>query len=311
MKFSIVIPVYNVEKYIDKCLNSILCQSYDNFEVIIVNDGTKDNSQKIIDKYVKKDKRFKSYIKKNGGLSSARNYGLDYVKGDYLLFVDSDDYIEPELLKKLFVLLNNREYDVVKFKLQLVTEDGDLIRKERGFNTSKDVALKEILSLEYNEPACTYCYNMKFWKKNNFKYAIGKIHEDFGLTPLVLYRANSIYYLDYYGYNYVQRMGSIVNGAEKNIRRVNDLIFHFDFLYDAITKEKKDKEKELIISFLANGLIYNAALLNGKDLKNYIIELRKRNIFNLILEDTFSRKIKKLLIKINPYLYIKYLLKNK
>ena len=82
MKFSIVIPVYNVEKYIDKCLNSIINQTYKNFEVIIVNDGTKDNSQQIIDEYVKKDNRFKSYKKENGGLSDARNYGIKYATGD-------------------------------------------------------------------------------------------------------------------------------------------------------------------------------------------------------------------------------------
>ena len=97
MKFSIVIPVYNVEKYIDKCLKSIINQTYDNFEVIVVNDGSPDNSQVIIDKYVKKDKRFKSYEKKNGGLSDARNYGLEYISGDYLLFIDSDDNIEKDL----------------------------------------------------------------------------------------------------------------------------------------------------------------------------------------------------------------------
>ena len=85
MKFSIIIPVYNVEKYIDRCLSSIVNQSYKNYEVIIVNDGTKDNSLKIIEKYTKKYDNFTLYNKKNGGLSDARNYGLKYVKGDYFV----------------------------------------------------------------------------------------------------------------------------------------------------------------------------------------------------------------------------------
>ena len=90
---SIIVPVYNVEKYLDRCLNSLVKQKLDNYEVIVVNDGTKDNSQKIIDRYVKKyPKVFRSYIKKNGGLSDARNYGLKYAKGKYISFIDADDY---------------------------------------------------------------------------------------------------------------------------------------------------------------------------------------------------------------------------
>ena len=95
MKFSIVIPVYNVEGYIEKCLNSIKIQTYSNFEVIIVNDGSPDNSEKKIKTFLK-DKRFKYYKKENGGLSDARNYGIKYTTGDYLLFVDSDDYIDKK-----------------------------------------------------------------------------------------------------------------------------------------------------------------------------------------------------------------------
>lgn len=101
MKFSIVIPVYNVEEYIDKCLNSVLNQTYKDFEVIIVNDGSPDNSIQIIDRYVKMDDRFKVYSKENGGLSAARNFGVKKVSGDYLIFLDSDDYIEKDLLLKI------------------------------------------------------------------------------------------------------------------------------------------------------------------------------------------------------------------
>ena len=117
MKFSIVVPVYNVEKYINKALDSILNQTYNNFEVIIVNDGSTDNSQKIIDKYTKLDKRFKSYKKENGGLSSTRNFGIKYTTGDYLLFIDSDDYIEKDYLEQANKVTNythpDLEYDVV------------------------------------------------------------------------------------------------------------------------------------------------------------------------------------------------------
>ena len=127
--FSIIVPVYNVEKYIKKCLESIKNQTYTNFEVIIVNDGSKDSSQIIIDEYVNSDNRFKSFIKKNGGLSSARNYGLKYVKGDYILFLDSDDYIDINLLENLSKV--DSSYDMIKFKTILVDEEEKIIKKEK------------------------------------------------------------------------------------------------------------------------------------------------------------------------------------
>ena len=311
MKFSIIIPVYNVEKYIDRCLKSIVNQSYKNYEVIIVNDGTKDNSVEIINKYTKKYKSFKLYDKENGGLSDARNYGLNYATGDYLLFIDSDDYINKDLLKKINEVLSKNIYDIVKFKIDLVDEDGNLIRKEDGFNTSKKITLKDILSQEFSEPAWTYCYNLEFWNKNNFKYTKGKIHEDFGLSPLVLLKANSIYYINYYGYNYVQRMGSIVNGAEKNIKRTNDMIYHFDYLKNSVIDDNtiSQENKNIFLSYISNGVINKGILLDGKDLKKYIKELKTRNVFNLLLSNTFVRKIKKILIRLNPYIYIKILSK--
>ena len=129
MKFSIIIPVYNVEPYLEKCLDSVTNQTYKNFEVIIVNDSSPDNSQKIIDKYVKKDKRFKGYIKENGGVSSVRNYGLQKVSGDYILFLDGDDYIDISLLEELSKKIANQYPDIVRFSLSTVTEKNELIKE--------------------------------------------------------------------------------------------------------------------------------------------------------------------------------------
>lgn len=311
MKFSIVIPVYNVEKYLDKCLNSICKQTYKDFEVIIVNDGSPDNSQAIIDKYVKKDSRFQAYQKENGGLSDARNYGIERCKGDYLLFVDSDDYIEKDLLKELSTVLKKEKYDVIKFKLRLADENGEILEKEDGFAFSKEINLSEMLTQVYSDLAWTYCYNLTFWHKHKFQFAKGKIHEDFGLVPFILYQSTSIYYLNYYGYNYVQRKGSIMNCAEKTMRRVQDKLYHFDFLYQMIQKAESPniEYKDELISYIANGLVYGAVLLNGKNLKDYIKELKKRNVFDLILDDTPKRKIKKRILKISPLFYIKIFLK--
>lgn len=306
MKFSIVIPVYNVEKYIDRCLKSIAKQNYKNYEVIIVNDGTKDNSVEIINKYLKKYDNFKLYDKKNGGLSDARNYGIKYATGDYLLFVDSDDYINCELLDKLNNILIEKEYDLVKFKIKLVNEDGSLIRHERGLNVSKEVSLNEIFSEEFCEPAWTYCYNLKFWGKNNFKYLKGKIHEDFGLTPEIIMNAKNIFYLNFIGYNYVQRENSIISTVteEKNLKKAYDMLEQYDRLIKI--KYKNENYLNTYNSFLANAVISKAKILTGKARKDYLNELKERNVFSYLLTDTISRKLKKIVIRLNINLYLKY-----
>ena len=298
MKFSLIIPVYNVEKYIDKCLSSIVKQSYKNYEVIIVNDGTKDNSVKIIEKYTKKHDNFKLYNKENGGLSDARNYGLKYVTGDYILFIDSDDYIESDLLNEINKVLVDKKYDLLKFKMNLVNENGQLIRKENGMNVSKEVSLSEIFAEEFCEPACGYAYNADFWKSNDFKYAIGMIHEDFGLTPEIIMSANSIYYLNCFGYNYVQRENSIttIKSKEKDKKKAYDMLAHYDRLIKI--NYENDNYIKIYKSFLANSVISKSETLSRKDKKEYLKELRKRKVFDLLLDDTLIRRIKKMVFKI-------------
>lgn len=300
MKYSFIIPVYNVYNYIEKCLDSIKKQSYDNFEVIIVNDGSPDNSQEIIDKFCKKDNRFMSFKKENGGLSSARNYGLKYVTGDYIVFIDSDDYIENDYLENINnVLINDKDIEVLKLKLVLVDEKGILLRKETGLNVNDYVDFKDLTTLEFLEPAWSYIYKVGFWKKYNFKYMEGKIHEDFGLTPEILMRANKIYYLNYYGYNYVQRANSIMstNDFAKLKKKAYDTLEQFDRL---ISLEYNNDNINLMYykSFLANAVISKVKILPKAEKRNYIRELKKRNISELVLSDTLKRKIKKLILKL-------------
>ena len=109
IKVSVIVPVYNVEKFIDKCLNSLVKQSLKEIEIIVVNDGSPDNSQKIIDKYVKKyPEKVQSFIKENGGQGSARNIGIVKAKGEYISFVDSDDWLDLDALEKMYSLAKKR-----------------------------------------------------------------------------------------------------------------------------------------------------------------------------------------------------------
>ena len=124
IKVSIIVPVYGVEKYIDKCLDSLVNQTLKDIEIIVVNDGSLDNSQKIVDKYVKKyPKMVKSYIKKNGGQGSARNFGIKHSIGEYIGYVDSDDYVELDMYEKLYKKAKSKKYEIVVCGNYNVKED--------------------------------------------------------------------------------------------------------------------------------------------------------------------------------------------
>lgn len=264
MKFSLVVPVYNVEKYIEKCLSSILNQSYVNYEVIIVNDGTKDNSQSIIDTFVSKDSRFKYYVKDNGGLSDARNFGVSKAKGDYLLFIDSDDYIEKDLLKLLNNTILNNHADIIRYNLNVVDENYNLILKNSDIRLSGNKK-NNILKNKFVEPACLYAYKMDFFKSDKFQFPKGKIHEDFYLTLLILDKAKSVDILNYNGYNYVQRENSIMSNKDysKIKKRVKDFIEHNEF-------HRKNIKNKYILSYSNKSLLFKIRELKGNDFKNEI-----------------------------------------
>lgn len=304
MKFSIVIPVYNVEGYIEKCLNSIKIQTYSNFEVIIVNDGSPDNSEKKIKTFLK-DKRFKYYKKENGGLSDARNYGIKYTTGDYLLFVDSDDYIDKKMLEELNKAIKLSDAEMIKLNFTDVIDGLEYKHFER-ISTSKVTNIQELLSFDYFEPACGYCYNLEFYKKNNFQFAVGRYHEDYGLIPLILCKAKSIYYLNYFGYYYIKREGSIVNDSTKAEKRANDALFFSIKNIEIIKNLDVDlKTKSYLLSFYANGSINKLKLLNSLQKKKYVKKLKENKMYQYLLSINYKQKIKKLICKISYNLYIK------
>ena len=308
MKFSIIIPVYNVEKYIKKCLESIMSQTYNNYEVIIINDGSPDNSEKIIKDYIKDKENFHYYKKENGGLSDARNYGLQYITGEYLIFIDSDDYIENKLLEKLHKKIEEQSYDIIRYELKEVNEDYEIIDIPQRLNiknTNKYNILKSIFKSKYIEPAWLYAYKTSFWKKNKFKYAKGKIHEDYGLTPIIFSKAKNIGYIDYIGYNYVQRENSIMNQVnyEKIIKRVNDFKEHF--LEHKKVIKNNCKENKLILSFSALAMLYKVRELKEKERKEYIHFLKQERVIKKI----YPLNIKMYLQKIYLWLFLEKYIK--
>lgn len=304
MKFSIVVPVYNVEKYLEKCLKSIQNQTYDNFEVIIVNDGSTDNSKEIIRSFVK-DPRFKSFNKKNGGLSDARNFGVKYTTGDFLLFIDSDDYIDKNLLTKLNNVIEQYNPDIIKFNFIDVIEDKEYKHFEK-ITVSKEVKLTELINFDYFEPACSYCYKINFYKENNFQFEIGKYHEDYGLIPLILLKSKSIYYLNYFGYFYVKRENSIVNNNNKREKRAEDTLY-FSLKNIRIIKKEKgidNDTKDLLLNFYANGAINKLKSVENK--KKYRRKLKDNKLYKYLIDKNCKQIIKKIICKISYDLYINF-----
>lgn len=303
MKFSIIVPIYNVEKYIEKCLQSIKDQTFKNFEVIMVDDGSTDNSNKIM-KLFEKDKRFKSYSKKNGGLSDARNYGIQYTSGDYLLFIDSDDYIDKKLLETLEDTIKKAKADTIKFNIVDVINGKEYKHFEK-LDKNKKVDLKDLIGFDYFEPACSYCYNLNFYKENNFKFEVGRYHEDYGLIPLILLKSSYIYYLNYFGYYYVKRENSIVNSSDTALKRAEDTLYFSIKNIDIIKNGKSadNETKSLLLNFYANGAINRLRILNDK--KGYLKQLKLNKIHRYLLNKSYKQKIKKMICKISYNLYIK------
>ena len=312
MKFSIIIPVYNVEKYISKCLESVLSQSYENYEVILVNDGSTDGSYEIIEQYEKRDDRISCHSKENGGLSDARNYGLQFVTGDYILFLDSDDYWEKGLLEQINTSLKEGQADMLRFSFQKVDESGNVLQKivSQDFcclPASK--AIPEILKEECVETAWSYAYKTDFFIGNHFCYPVGYYHEDYGLTPYILLKAKTISALSYIGLNYVQRTGSIMNAGSytKEIKKVNDTLELFINLEKQIMNMDADeKSRRLIMNFLTIVLLERLKVLKEPEKENYIIKLKGLKLNQYFSQTGLKGLIKKNWAKVSWNSYCKY-----
>lgn len=298
-KFSIIVPVYNTEKYVKRCLDSIKSQSFKDYEVIIVNDGSTDNSSDIISKYP-----YKIINQENQGLSMARNNGVKEASGEYLIFLDSDDYIEKDLLEEINNSLSNSP-DLVRYQIKEVFDSKDDINyKEIPFDNKNGVeAFKLITNYHFVENAWAYAIKREFYLKEKFSFKKGTYHEDFGLIPLVIIKSKIVNSINYVGYCYYQRDGSIMNSSDysKTKKKVKDFYDHYLYLTKEINKTKL--EKTYFMSFISNSLILKITELKGEDYKDALIRLKKDKVFDNLLNDTFLRKIKKTLVRISPKLY--------
>ena len=217
-KISIIVPVYNVEQYITRCIESIISQTYRNIEILLVDDGSTDNSGNICDKYQKKDSRITIFHKTNGGLSDARNYGIKHASGQYLCFVDSDDYISKHMVEILYNNLIKYSADISACGF-LTVHDGTCGEKKSAAQRkiyTKEEALKELLK---DSSFSNYAWN-KMYKRtlfNGVEYPIRKKMEDLGTTYKLILNANKLVYDSSKLYYYYQREDSILHKPDKQL----------------------------------------------------------------------------------------------
>lgn len=276
-KLSIIVPVYGVEKYIDKCLNSLVKQSLKEIEIIVVNDGTKDNSQKIIDKYVKKyPDKIKSYIKENGGQGSARNYGLKKTTGEYIGYVDSDDFVEKDMYKKLYNKAKENNYDIVVCGNYNVSEDYQN-KNIDAFINNYNTDLENIF---FGKMAVwNKIYKRDILIKNKLEFKEKVWYEDLAFTLKAIMNSNTFAFIDEPLYDYLIREGSTMNNS--NVQRNLEILDAFNDILSYIQHNKKE-EYFSKIEFLAIDHIYISAIV--RVLKAEADDKVKRETINKLID---------------------------
>lgn len=302
-KISAIVPVYNVEGYLEKCLDSLVNQTLKEIEIIVVNDGSKDNSQEIIDKYVKKyPKIMKSIIKENGGQGSARNIGMDKAKGEYISFIDSDDFVELDMFAKMYNKAKEKNSDIVICGNKNYSESYSFI--------SQELPNHEILLGKF--AVWNKIYKRKFIVNNDISFRCNCWYEDLDFTMDAYLVSNRIDFVDECFYNYLIRFGSTMNN--NNIEKNLDLIDSFDSLIEYCNKKGIYEQNKDKIEFVCIHHIYIYAISRILNTKNkYNDKLKIINEFKKYMSTNFPyykyNKYLKLLPK-NHYFIFK-LINNK
>ena len=262
---SVIVPVYNVEKYISKCLESVKEQTLTDFECLIIDDGTKDNSIEKAIKVIGDDERFKIYHKVNGGLSDARNYGIDKATGEYLFFLDSDDYIDDTLLEDTYNMAKKYDSDIVCFDMMYVYDNG-----EEKISYGADFECKSYKDdnsvIFINNSSNNKIYRRTFM--NDKRFIKGMWYEDLAVIPVWLSKANNVSHVSKPLYYYLQREGSISHSADPRI---------FD-IYKALNIIKEQLHTDLTDLYLDNCLIMTTLRIRDIEDKNMRIDFYNKHI---------------------------------
>lgn len=253
---SVIVPAYNVENYIDRCLKSLMDQTYKNLEIIVVDDGSTDHTFTKAEAFAKTDSRVKLMRKVNGGLSSARNYGLDHSTGSYVAFVDSDDYVEKRYVEKLYQAVKENKADAAICSFRIVDDIGKTLGEEHvplENKTGRDILENVLKPSGYN---LVVIWN-KLYKKELFqqlRFDEGKTYEDEYIHYKLFWNCKNISVVDECLYNYVKRQGSIT-GTGMTMDRLSMLEEFQKLRMDFYQNKKERYLYELAVQRYCNWVI--------------------------------------------------------
>ncbi len=301
---SVVVPVYNVEHELSRCVDSILVQSYANIEVILVDDGSTDGCPSLCDAYEKKDSRVRVIHKSNGGLSSARNAGLNCATGEWVLYVDSDDYILNDSCERLLAVGTKYDCDIVS---------ADAVREFNGGQEymvhdsladgecypSRDFIIKSVKPCEWYAPAWFNLYNRSFLIENNLFFVEGLLHEDMEMQPRVFLAAKTVAYCAYPFYRYVDRASSIMNASkfDERVTAMEWIYSNWKSKFEAI----EDKE----LASALNGHLAKCYLHSCCEL-GFVLDVLGVDRFFLIRNSLNVKElIKAVIFAVMPFAYLK------
>lgn len=285
MKFSIIVPVYNVEAYLIQCLESLQSQDYTDFEVICVNDGSTDGSREILAEWETHFPKMRVIDRENGGLSAARNTGLEAAKGDYILFVDSDDWLETNILSTLNNSLNNA--DMVCFGGWMGTKEEHPTREffNSGWEYYNQHALKHH---EYPFVCVTLrCYRRQFLEENALRFREGILHEDNYFTPLACLAAHTVIVIPNMLYHYRVRPGSIM--STRGLQSRESLVLIGNELTQ-IFSHKKDIVRTTLYRFLTQ--CYQMALFDAtQEEAHHLRTMINWRFYHLVSRTKFRHRV--------------------
>lgn len=297
---SFIIPAYNAGKTIGRTINSIIGQEGTNmdYEVIVVDDGSDDDLKEKMEEF-KNEKRVKYFYKENTGVSDTRNYGVNQAIGEYIIFVDSDDYISKDLLKDIEPYINNK-IELIKWKPVFVDEEGNIIKKEEGCSFNK-VSGEKGFNLMFGKDNLIDClWNYAIKKELVLEFPKGMYHEDFATMPLIILKAKTMVSINKYEYFYVQSQNSIMRNQNEEMERkkLQDKLVHYDNLIRVSKKMPiKRISKENLAIFATNSLLTIVPDLDEENKIWFENELEERKIAKNIKIRSFKQFIKRIILE--------------
>jgi glycosyltransferase involved in cell wall biosynthesis len=310
-KISIIVPVFNVENYIHDCIKSILNQSFIDFEVILVNDGSSDQSGQICDEYAKKDKRIAVIHKENGGQSSARNRGIDIAKGEYIGFIDSDDWIDLDMYKILYEKAIEMEADISACNIVEYQKDSSkrlfcLDLTDRIFD--RDAAIGEIyLNERLTFSPCNKIYKRELF--NGLRFKEGYILEDMDFAYKIIHRSNKIFYTGkpLYNYRYNDKSTLRKTFSKKRIDEYQVRKDMYTFYLENYPEHANEVYAELVLKGLELYINVEKYYRNEKKQYKYLIAVDREKLKSVVSKNDYNRKKKILLMigLISPELLVK------